>query len=72
MNSNIAFILYKCNKGSWNKINNKNYVIRVFHNENLIKIDGCKSEDCNLDDFLEHYSELLNKCVSTSEVCRLD
>ena len=51
MNANIAFVLYNCNSTNHNQ-----YKIRVFHNENLVKTDGCETaENCDLEDFIEYF-----------------
>lgn len=64
MNSNIAFILYKSNKEQGK------YRLRVFHNEKLVKTDGCKSTDCDLDDFVEYFQNMKRACGTTRDVCR--
>ena len=67
MNSNIAFVLYECRKK-----NVMTFKLRVFQNENLIKTDGCSSsQDCNLDEFLEHFEKFKRTCGSTRSVCKL-
>ena len=70
MNSNIAFVLYKCN-GDDQTRNKKSFKLRVFHNENLIKLNGCTSIDCNLENFLDFYSQFISKCKSSQSVCQL-
>ena len=67
MNSNIAFVLYEC------AINNVvKYKLRAFHNENLIKTEGCSSAlDCDLDEFLNHFVNFKTKCGSTRQVCKI-
>ena len=41
MNTNIAFVLFKCSKGKKTK-SPADYKVRAFQNENLIKVNGCK------------------------------
>ncbi len=67
MNSNIAILLYECRENDL-----VSYKLRAFHNENLVKIDGCKSENiCELDEFLSYYENFKNSCVSTRNVCKI-
>ncbi len=67
MNSNIAILLYECREN-----NLVSYKLRAFLNENLVKIDGCKSENiCELDEFLSYYENFKNSCVSTRNVCKI-
>ena len=65
MNSNIAFGLYKCQNSK------SNYTLRAFHNENLVKIDGCSSEDCDLFEFINYYDKIIKSCVSAENVCKI-
>ena len=66
MNSNIAFVLYECRKKKRVK-----YLLKAFLNENQIKIDGCKSDICELDEFLSYYENFKTICVSTMNVCKI-
>ena len=66
MNSNIAFVLYECRKNGLS-----NYKLRIFFNENQIKIDGCNSDICELGEFLTYYENFKTSCVSTKDVCKL-
>jgi hypothetical protein len=68
MNSNIAFILYKCFQFSNNQIVSK-YCIRVFLNEKLIKLARCSSVNCDLNEFLSFYENFVNQCGSTEQAC---
>jgi hypothetical protein len=69
MNSNIALVLYKCNSGTTQE--NK-YIVRAFLNENHIKLEACKTVDCDLNEFVNHFKDkILNKCSSSKEVCKL-
>ena len=70
MNSNIAFVLYKCSSKINNKIVDK-YLIRAFLNENIIKLEACQSEDCELHELINYYSRFINKCESSEKVCSL-
>lgn len=65
MNSNIAFVMYNCESGS----GMPKYTLRAFHNENLIKTDGCRSKDCPLDDFMNYFTFFTNTCGSTAKAC---
>ncbi len=65
MNSNIAFVLYNCKQ---NKVMPE-YTMRVFHNENLIKVDGCDSLNCKVKDFIKFFKKFIDKCGSTKKVC---
>lgn len=66
MNSNIVFVLYSC------KIESKlRYTVRAFHNENLIKLEPCKSIDCNVEDLITYIDLVAKKCVSTKEICTI-
>jgi hypothetical protein len=67
MNSNIAFVLYSCSANQ----NLPPYTLRAFSNENLVKVDGCDSVNCDLDQFLSFYGEFKNRCISTRDVCKI-
>ena len=72
MNSNIAFVLYKCKSDGksysgvdeeenidYKSENKKKFVykLRAFQNENLVKPIGCSTADnCNLDEFVSYLS----------------
>ncbi|CAF0730033.1 unnamed protein product [Brachionus calyciflorus] len=65
--SNIGFLLFKCDENS----KKPNYLLRVFHNERLVKIDGCQSTDCNLNEFLNYLTFFTSTCKSTKESCKI-
>lgn len=71
MNSNIALVLYKCDEFIWGSSTKSGYLLRAFYNENLVQIDGCKSVDCALEDFLDYYGDILTQCVSSEDVCNV-
>ena len=64
MNSNVAFILYKCSSSN-------QYAIRAFHNENLIKLEACRTVDCHFDEFISHFEKFTSQCSSSRKVCRV-
>ena len=67
MNSNIAIMLYECHESDL-----VSFKLRAFLNENLIKVDGCKSENiCELDEFLSYYESFKTNCGSTRNVCKI-
>jgi hypothetical protein len=66
MNSNIAFGLYKCQNSKYS-----NYTLRAFHNENLVKIEGCGSENCDLFDFINYFEKFKKSCNTTESVCKI-
>lgn len=67
MNSNIAFVLYKCTGNS----GMPKYTLRAFHNEELIKTDGCRSKtSCSLEEFVNYFSFFTNICGSTRDACK--
>lgn len=72
MNSNVAFVLYKCNSVVDDNQHGYRYSVRVFHNENLIKLEACKTTDCELRELVEHFGKFVNQCGSSKEVCRID
>lgn len=66
MNANMAFVLYKCESA---KSSESPYKLRAFLNEHLIKIPGCKSLDCELNDFVNYLKFFTQTCVSTEDSC---
>lgn len=66
-NSNIGFLLFKCEK----KFKQSKYLLRVYLNENLIKVDGCQSSDCDLTEFLNYFTFFSSICQSTEHSCKL-
>lgn len=64
-NSNIGFLLFKCNEIS----SKPKYLLRTFLNEHLIKIDGCQSSDCDLNEFLNYITFFVSTCKSTKDAC---
>jgi hypothetical protein len=64
--ANIAFVAYKCAEST--KL--PAYTLHVFHNANKLKVDGCKSTDCDLDSFLESLMKFKASCRSTKHVCK--
>ena len=68
MNSNIALIAYRCDDPK-NSAASK-YLVRAFHNENLIKIEACKTVDCNMDELTTYFSRFVNSCGSSKNYCR--
>lgn len=65
-NSNIGFLLFKCDEKSQIK-----YLLRVYLNEKLIKTDGCQSSDCNLTEFLNYFTFFSSLCQSTKNSCKI-
>ncbi len=63
MNANLAFVVYKCRRDR--------FKVRVFLNENLIKLNGCSEKDCDLNKFFDYYQNYLNKCQSTQISCQI-
>jgi hypothetical protein len=70
MNSNIAFVLYKCAPLSGFEAGSQ-YSIRVFLNEKLVKLARCSSVDCDLNEFLGFYERFVSECGSTERACAL-
>jgi hypothetical protein len=68
LNSNIAFVLYKHSGSSDNK---PEYMVKVFHNEKQIRIADCYSHECDFNLFFEYYSQIINKCKDSREICSL-
>lgn len=68
VNTNLAFVMYDC-RG--NTKNMSDFNVRVFHNENLIKLDVCDSLDCNYFKMLNMFSGFMQLCKSTNDVCKL-
>jgi hypothetical protein len=68
LNSNIAFVLYQHDGHDPYK---PRYIVKVFHNENQIKISGCNSYECDFDRFLNHSSQFISKCKDSRTVCSL-
>jgi len=69
MNANIAFVLYNCDSSA--STNLPPYMLRVFHNEKLVKVNGCNSVDCDLNNFLKYYSFFKRICLSSKISCAL-
>jgi hypothetical protein len=66
LNSNIAFVLYRSDD-----VNGGNeYTIRVFLNENLVKIKPCKSTDCKLEELVDFLDEFVESCGSSKQYCQ--
>lgn len=76
MNSNIAFVMYACPAANnqTNSVNDTtiNYKIKAFHNENLIKLEACKTTECSLEEIQAYLKTLISKCVSSEQVCSLN
>jgi hypothetical protein len=68
LNSNIAFVLYQYDGYAPYK---PKYIVKVFHNENQVKISGCNSYECDFDKFLNHSNQFVNKCKDSRTVCSL-
>lgn len=66
-NSNIGFLLFKCEKKSLQP----KYLLRVYLNEKLIKTDGCQSSDCDLTEFLNYFTFFTSLCQSTKNSCQI-
>ena len=69
MNSNIAIVLYECELPI--EMNSRRYMIRAFHNENLVTLDGCSSPNCDFGEFISYLEKFHRSCVSTTDVCRI-
>lgn len=70
MNSNIVFVLYSCESNSTSS--KPEYIVRAFHNENLVKLEACKTTDCRFDELSSYLTSNTQKCGSTQNVCALD
>lgn len=66
MNSNIAVVLYECNSS------HAKYTLRAFHNEHLVKLNGCSSLNCDLNEFTLNLSKFKEHCVSSESVCKIN
>ncbi len=69
MNANLAFVLYNCDSSASPSL--PTFLLRVFHNEKLVKVNGCDSVDCDLKNFLNYYSFFKRICLSSKNSCDL-
>lgn len=68
VNSNLALVLYDCNG------NNKSlpaFMVRAFHNENLVKLVSCQSVNCDLYGLINYLTAFTLICGSTEQICDL-
>jgi len=72
--SNIAVVLYKCkNKdktGDKNDKKNGKYKMLTLVQQNPVIINGCDSEFCSVDKFIDSYQTMASNC-DLNEICKI-
>lgn len=71
MNSNIVFVLYSCQSSTPGDTKSE-YIVRAFHNENLVKLEACQTTDCRFDELSSYLNSITQRCVSSENVCALN
>ncbi|WAQ96753.1 MINP1-like protein [Mya arenaria] len=60
--ANLAFVLYACKAGPNDDNPDNKFLVKMFVNEEVVRIPGCNADACPLDTMLQQYANITNSC----------